>query len=211
MAATPAAHTVQVHCNVRGPGQTHRAHIECVMSALLGLYILRPKQSAWIHEPAVQETFSFLRHVSSLFIFSSFDLFIPYLPRPRPPCTILPSPSPNLNSTHPLFLLFISPLHLSIFHPFHPAVSLLLPERIGESHVVCRGLRDRWWWLGFVCFHHWSGCSERVLLGWQVKCAEKWVMKPELCVLLWLRVLFLWSKDTLLSFVSILLTVEKKI
>ncbi len=94
---------------------------------------------------------------------------------------------PKSHSAHPLFLLFISPLHLSLFHPFHPAVSLALPELIGENHVVAEAWEtdDGGW---DVCFQHWSGCSERVLLGWQVKCAEKWVMMPVLCVCVTLTV-----------------------
>lgn len=46
MATTSSMHIFQVHCNVTGPGQTHTGTIlQCVMSALLELYILRSKQS----------------------------------------------------------------------------------------------------------------------------------------------------------------------
>lgn len=159
--------------------------LECVMSAWLVLYILRPKQSLWIHEAAVEETVSSLIHFLLLVLL--FSLFLWPL-HPLPPSSMtsmyhsaVSVSKPKSYSTHPLFLLFISPLHLSLFHPFHPAVSLPLPELIGESHVVAEAWEtdDGGW---DVCFHRWSGCSERVLLGWQVKCAEKWVTMPELCV-----------------------------
>lgn len=47
MAATPATHTytVQVQSNVRGPGQTHKAHIGVCHVCFAWLYILRPKQN----------------------------------------------------------------------------------------------------------------------------------------------------------------------
>lgn len=112
--------------------------------------------------------------------------FIPYLPHLWPPRAILPSSSPNLNPTSLIqvsFYISFSAFSLPSLPPCPrlPAVSLLLPELLGESHAVTEAWEtdDGGW---DVCFHRWSSCSERVLLGWQVKCAEKWVMIPELCV-----------------------------
>lgn len=87
MAATSSMHIFQIYCDVTEPGQTRTEPIlQCVMSASLELYILRPKQSLWIHEPAVEENFSaLLRLLRCLQSFSSLTSFVPGLHVCLPP------------------------------------------------------------------------------------------------------------------------------
>lgn len=100
MASTSSMHIFQIYCDVTWLGQTRREPIlQCVMSASLELYILRPKQSLWIREPAVEENLSALK-MHPIFLIS-------YLLWLWPPC--LAFPFPNLNPTpfiYSLFLLF---------------------------------------------------------------------------------------------------------
>lgn len=119
-----------------------------------------------------------------LFFFFTFSSLT--IPRPWPLFTMLLSPSPNLNPTpliHFSFYIFIfSP---PLFRLFHEAFSSL------QFPSFCQSLLERAVWLRMsgrqmkvfgIVFHYWSGYSERVMLGWRVKCAEKWVMMPVLHV-----------------------------
>lgn len=135
----PPHHTVQVHFHDRT--DTPGAYcVRQVCFAQLVSYIIPYLNSLWIHDPAVQNKHPFP------FALLHFFVHVDH----RPLCTILPSPSPNLN---PSFYIFSTSFILPSCLPL-PAAFLLLPEFIGERRAVYRGLRGRWW-LGCV-----SGCSE---------------------------------------------------
>lgn len=114
-----AAHIYAIQIQVGGPGRTDEGHVGSVSRLL-----------------CLARIFEYANQLWRKCVFFSFDLFF---------FSDLHAPFTKLNDAHPLVLLFTPPLRLrrlpTCLHL--PAVSLLLPGRIGEKACGRRGLRDR--------------------------------------------------------------------
>lgn len=91
-----------------------------------------------------------------------------------PHCRCSGSAFPNIKPTHAFSSFYIPLSSLS-------SASSFIPSSRAYWHKPCGCRPERKMMVVGTCFQHWPGFSERVLLGWQVKSAETWVVMLELC------------------------------
>lgn len=111
---------------------------------------------------------------SSLPCYSLYLHSLTYSTLKLPHCRCSGSAFPNIKPTHAFSSFYIPLSSLS-------SASSFIPSSRAYWHQPCGCRPERKMMVVGMCFQHWPGFSERVLLGWRVDSAETWVVMLELC------------------------------